>query len=109
ADGLDNDHVAAVSVEEFDDFALRAAQSSVASARCEAADVHAGVLVMVGHADAIAKYGAAGKRARRIDGEDGDFFAERAILRDQMVDERRFSGARRPGYPDHLCAAGFCV
>src|SRR5208282_6329257 len=90
-------------------FARGAAQSAVASARREAADVNAGVLVMVGHADAIAQHGAAGKRARRIDREDGDFFAERAVLRDQAVDERRFSGARRPGYSHHLRAAGLRV
>src|ERR1700722_3572315 len=64
---------------------------------------------MIGHANAIAEHGAAGKRTRRIDREDGDLLSKRTIFRDEAVDERRFSGARRPGDSNHLRMTGLRI
>src|ERR1700735_2586655 len=64
---------------------------------------------MVRHADAIAEHGATGEWAGRIDREYRNFFSERSILRDQPIDERRFSSARRPGDSDHLRMTGLGV
>src|SRR6185312_8839155 len=62
-DGLYNDDVETESVEQLHDLARGAAQSAVAAAAREAADVNPGVAVVVGHAHAIAKYRAAGEGA----------------------------------------------
>jgi hypothetical protein len=63
-------------------------------ARGHAADEHAAVAGVTLHAHAIAQHRAAGKRRRRIDGDDRDRFAGAAKVLDQAIDDRRLAGAR---------------
>ena len=105
ADRLDNYDVVAESVQQFDDFARRAAETAVMATGRQAPNIDAGVLVMVCHADAIAQHRSARKRARRIDRQHRDQFTQRAIFRDKTVDQRRLAGAGRPGYSDDISVA----
>jgi hypothetical protein len=53
------------------------------------------------HSNAIAENRAAGKRARRIDGNDADALALLAVEHRELIDERRLARARRTGDSDH--------
>src|SRR5204862_7233228 len=82
---------------------------AVAAPAGEAPDEHAGVQEVGLHADAIAQYGAAAEGAGRVDGDDADAMARRPQPRRDAVAERRLSGSRRPGDPDHVRAPGVRV
>ena len=75
------------------------------AARRHAADEHALVTEVRAHAHAIAKDGAARKRARGIDGDDADRLPGLADFGRHPIDERALAGARRPGDADHIRAA----
>jgi hypothetical protein len=64
---------------------------------------------MRAHAQAIAEDGSAGKRTRRIDGNDADGLARFSDLGRQAIDERALAGARRSRHSDEVRAAGAAV
>ena len=94
ADRLDEHDVLAGGVEHERGIAGRAREAAQVAARRHAADEHAGVGGVRLHADAIAEDGAAGERARRIDGDDADASARAAGAR-RSADRRACSCRRR--------------
>ena len=70
-------NVLAEGIEQLRDVARGARQAAVAAARAQAADEDLLVEVVALHADAVAEHGAAGERARRIDGDDADAVSAR--------------------------------
>ena len=57
---------------------------------------------MVLHPDPVTEHGAAGRRRRRVDGEDADLLARRPDEADQPGGERRLPRARRAGDADRV-------
>ena len=93
-DGLDDDHIATGGVHQIHDEVDASSETAEMTARGDRADEDAGVFRMPLHADAVAKHGPAGNRARRIDGGDGDGASGRAQMGYVGVDERRFARSR---------------
>ena len=102
ARGFNDDHVEFESFEQGDDLARGAAQTAVAAASREAADIDPGVAVMVGHPHAIAEHGAARKGTGGVDRQYRDLLLARTQLAYQAVDQGGFAGPRRTGDADDM-------
>ena len=76
------------------------------AARGHRPDEDVGVLGVGLHPDPVTEQRAAGDRRRRVDRDDGHGRDAARSLADQGGDERRLAGARRPGDPDRVGAAG---
>ena len=61
------------------------------------------------HSDAVAEDRAARERARWVDTDDADLFAEIFVIKCEFVDERRFAGTRRTGDADDHRLAGVWI
>ncbi len=72
-----------------------------------AADEDAGIERVGLHPDAVAEHGAAGERARGIDGDHAHRGPLRAQQGDETVDHGGFPGTGRAGDPHDIGAAGF--
>jgi hypothetical protein len=94
------------SVEDVDRVQGGARHAAHGAARRHGADVDAGVEAEVRHADAVAEDGAAGERARRVDGDDADFRAAVADQPGEVGDERRLAAAGHAGDADHMRVPG---
>ena len=105
ADGLDEDAVEAERVEHVAHLARRRGEPAERAARRHRADEHARIERDALHADAVAEQRAAGERRRRIDRDDADRQALRAILASDQRGDRALARARRTGDADAARAA----
>ena len=105
ANGLDQDDILARCVHQLDHIFSRGRQSSMTVFRRHTADEHAGIEVMLLHADAIAQDGAARERAGRVGGDDANGEALLAQDGGQSVDECAFATPRRAGDTNGICLA----
>ena len=102
ADGFDNDPPELEQAQHGDEIGRGLAQAPDMAARGQAAEIGVGIAGASRPPDAVAKHGAAGVRAGRIDGEDGDALAGLRPMRRQRIDQSGLAGARRAGDADHI-------
>ncbi len=106
ADGLDDDHLVARSVEHVDRLQRAAPEAAERTAGGHAAHEHAGIAGKLAHADPVAEDGASRERTRRVDRDDRDLAAGAANLRGELGDQRRLPAAGDAGDADDVRAAG---
>ena len=99
---LDQHHLHAEGVVEFDHLPRRARKSAATAATPQTPDKNAIVGGMVLHPDPVPQHRPARERGRRIDRHHPDLFPHLSVTGDQLVDKRTLAGPRRAGDPDHL-------
>ena len=109
ADGFDDHGLVARDIEDIDRVERGARHAAGRAARRHRADIDAGIVGHVGHADAVAEDGAAGIGARRIDRDHADLLPGGADFLGEFPDQRGLAAARHAGDADDMRLAGELV
>ncbi len=100
SDRLDQNSIHAERIKKFGHFACRAGNAAPITATSQTADKNAVIGRMILHPNAITQNSSAGKRTRRINGNDADFFIPTSVSGRESIHEGGFARSRRAGDAD---------
>ena len=94
---LDDDHIHSHGIHDISHVSRRAGESSHVATGGEAPDEDAFIVCMTIHPDSVPEYGTTGKGTRRIDGNDTHPLTPFPVGGGDLIHQRGFSCAWRPG------------